>query len=606
MLRRYCVLYEERLRPKDKVCDVTFRITSEELESESPLSDVVLEMTSDLYSHNIWSQENYIIFMLPKHSERNESIDAIHPEDLAFLFRFFWRFFKGLRTIICFEGSCYKHDPDTKEVQLYNIDDRNLLTFDLRRFRGQVTLYTRFHEYIDAYDLASISISITMMGLELLMMDHNWAYDFELRHIIDDGKDDRLKNAHKLNTALLISETSVALREADFTKFDFSGAIDSCYHCIATPRNNFIPSFLVPIKVFSPPVWAAIGLASLLFFAGLFLFQSSQCNLFRGLYSDVELFAFGDTSVFFTVVSYFIVGRPSRLLLGRFCTGKILFTIISFSVLIIVAVFQSNVTTLLSRSVHYADIHTLKDLSESELSIQTTNRENALEILEGHENFDALKGKLTESSHFYQAIIREYLEEDDRKLRAYSEGFTDEQRQLNETDVMTTVEMNIQSIMTSDAIEVASPMLHRGTQGNFWLTHLFIRRTEAYHLVEECISTYPLTLRIAKGSLFADAFIERVNRLIEVGVREHLTKDFKFTASLSNFNRTVERYPKPFGMENLQPAFTSLAFGWTLSCIAFICELSIDILRETKVFRLLKSAQTFFCFHGLWRKVTSM
>ncbi|CAH0762192.1 unnamed protein product [Bemisia tabaci] len=344
--------------------------------------------------------------MFPKFSQ-SDDYTAIAGEEiverhLLIYFKFFWRFFKGLRTIICAEFSCFQYHPFMGLILHVNTKNGNILSFDQRDLRGgHLNIGILQRPEIFVYDESSPILWLRNIINEIL--DHlqdelqcemNRALIWAEIAGINAASD--YESAQDQGLDMLIFPDCISPGETDFTKFDFSGTAQSCSHCFATPRSSFVPQYLLPFKSFSLSVWSAIIATVLTLYVTLYAFYYTQWALFERFYSEEVRLDFQNTSVSFILYSYFTVGCPSRLSLGRTMTGKILFVIISVFVLIIVTLFQSELTSLLSTFLRYPDIDTLEDLSSSDLSIQTRDLNTSVELLRESEFFDALQHKFTE------------------------------------------------------------------------------------------------------------------------------------------------------------------------------------------------------------------
>ncbi|CAH0382867.1 unnamed protein product [Bemisia tabaci] len=119
-------------------CDEEMFLSSAELNGSLDLSDSNFDLTRGLYTNSIWNSNNYLIFMLREFGRAtSNSKTCVHPREwvcdfdlghqtsandydaLIFCFKFFWRFFRGLKTIICHEGGCSRYDPFAENIAQY-------------------------------------------------------------------------------------------------------------------------------------------------------------------------------------------------------------------------------------------------------------------------------------------------------------------------------------------------------------------------------------------------------------------------------------------------------------------------------------------------------
>lgn len=288
-----------------------------------------------------------------------------------------------------------------------------------------------------------------------------------------------------------------------------------------------------------------------------------------------------------------MVSSPSRLLLGRVITGKILFLVVSFFVLIIVTVLQSQLTTLLSKSLRYPNIDTLEELSNSNLFIQTPDLETSLGRLQDYDFYDSLKNRLTEGHTYYSSILIE--EANDGLVLNYPDLWkivNDGRSSLDTSSNVTPwlksafeVRSNLQSILRSDAFELTVSNLHQRSRANFLATDFMTANfQEEFHLVKECILTYPQTFIIQRNPYLPELYLKFISTYVEAGFIEHLAGlSYPFISpDDSALNVGIDSSAEAFTMQHLQPAFIALGLGWLCSSIVFVAELVVDILKGTR------------------------
>ncbi|CAH0383137.1 unnamed protein product [Bemisia tabaci] len=613
-LNRYCVRgVEEVTNAKmvnmNETCDFEWQISSSELAGDSVPSDPTLELTAGLTPNHVWNSLNYIVFMLPKGAGKGDGVteaqENIDERNLLFSFKFFWRFFRGLRAVICVEYRCFKYDPFLELILQVDITDENYSIPIVpshthgRRFsvgfvhKSEIPLHA--NNPISALSNIISEVTSTLenqVDIELVDIGGSSVLDFV-------GPDESYyKLVLMYDIDLLIFRDGISTGETDFTKFDFSAAVQSCSHCFATPHSNFVPQYLLPFKCFSVSVWLATTVGVLALYFVFYAFHYSQWTLFRQLYSEEVQRAFQNTSVFFILYSYFLVGCPSRLLLGTFVTGKIIFTITSFFVLIIVTLYQSKMTELLSMFIRYPDIDSLEDLGSSDFPIQTRNLNQSMGLLHDHR---ALKNKLSESYTFYCDWLADiYMQENiNRTSNLPIDTFF---RKTNE------IKLKMDLIMEEEAIEVTATSLRRDFPGNFQVKGPFDGKTTEFHMVKECLLTYLVTFRLLKTSIRKDLFLKRINAFIETGIAASLMGDPVQVMRENTINLIIlegqdDTEAKPLQMQNLQPAFLSLVIGWILSAVTFAMELAIDVCPTTssKLLRVGNSKWKWKVFNILER-----
>ncbi|CAH0388541.1 unnamed protein product [Bemisia tabaci] len=590
-LSSYCVKQDEKIIDAMNTknftsCDFELLISNAELNGDVKLTDSVFESIKGFAMlSTIWNSINYVIFMLP-------NLDG-NDEQLMFLFRFFWRFFRGLRTVICAEYNCFKYDP-FKSVILHT-DTRSGHYFPLVSMQGGKfkTGFVQKNELYRHTNSAGMTPFIAVVGVIDYLREK---LNVEIEYDVFDmwGRFDKDEKYYEIalrsNIDAIIFQDSICPDETVFTQFDFSAAIQTCSQCFSVPRSAFIPPCLLPFKSFSLQVWAAIITTILLLYIAMCLFYYSQRTLFKQLYTEESLREFQNTSVTFILCAFFLVGCPWRLLLGRVITGKILFTILSLFVLIIVTVFQSQLTTLLATFVRYPDIDTLKDLIDSDLSIQTFNVDISSYLLEEH---NASLEKLSESFVFYERLWASFWsytdDEHNRSLELHLQEYMDDTYMDDETvdslllKKVRIVKSNMNAIMELDAFEVSVPNMNQKDHGNFKASSHFGRRMIELHLVKECFLTYAMTLRSPKNFL-SDIIFDRINSFVEFGLLDIEERSMRWLVKWDQTLRDESTSAEAQGltMQNLQPAFVSLVLGWILSFVVFAIELAIDVCQTTE------------------------
>ncbi|CAH0395843.1 unnamed protein product [Bemisia tabaci] len=382
---------------KSQVSNCQFHLTSEELEPGSILSDRVLDHTHNLHNHTLWNFRNHLVFMVKERRE-GQLKDGRHQNqpvnEIAFLniaqdyqegkslipyFKFFWRFFRGQRTIIC-RVLCFWYDPYAEKLHYYSSsEDKHYFDFSLKNFhRKYIRILLRTDILLDFEILQPWNFWFIIFSnfLEHLGNSLNSTNMIETLtppstaltvKITEDGA------GLKHDNDIIVYNVGTVLGVADFADFSYTATLDFFSLTILAPRRGFMPQFLTAFKSFTPTVWWATFTTIGVFIIMLAVFQHSQWGIFAALYSETEIRTYENTSPFLTVYAYFLCGSPPTLLLGRLISGKMLFVIFSFSALIIGTAFQGAMVTLINLGVHNPDIETLDDLKESNNFIQTGN-----------------------------------------------------------------------------------------------------------------------------------------------------------------------------------------------------------------------------------------
>ncbi|CAH0383546.1 unnamed protein product [Bemisia tabaci] len=398
ILPLYCVTVDGRSfwTQGEKTCSKELRLSSAELELNSILSDRVFDATRGLYINKIWNSRNYLVFILknfkPIHEhpaytailkaghgmeKYTEDIDPVAR--LVFCFKFFWRFFKGLKSVICHSQGCERYDPFMEKlISTKGETDQYFFDFswsDMHRKSINI-LYTSGK----IHNSTVVQSSSPYIGVELdklILNDFKRAVNCTLtylsvtKYIVDQFNSHGTEAGLRFDIDLQPFEYGLSLEGTNYSRYDFSVSVDTRSLCFATPHSGFMSQGLVIFKSFSPIVWTLIVLTIVSFWIILGTFHYLQCKVFYFFYPDAELEFYRNSSSLFTVYAYFMCGSPANLRLGHLLTEKALFVIFSFSAFIITSAFLGCMTTLLSKRVLYPELDSLKALEESELLIQT-------------------------------------------------------------------------------------------------------------------------------------------------------------------------------------------------------------------------------------------
>ncbi|CAH0394861.1 unnamed protein product [Bemisia tabaci] len=408
-----------------------------------------------------------------------------------------------------------------------------------------------------------------------------------------DGIDVALKNDVGLN----LFATGIILEGSDYSKLDISVSIDTSALCIATPHSGYMSQGLVIFKSFSPVAWIFISVTITTLVMMQFIFQYSQYKLFHRLYTDAEADYFRETSSLLTVYAYFICGSPPSLHLGHLFTGKILFLIFSFATIIISTVFLSGMTTLLSDRVLYPEIDSVKSLEESDMLIQIFEEMNTETNFFDHLNqSEALRVKLADNLQYYRremygeifmSIVDNWNKSDPSHdpLPAFLLNHKHFEMEIKEA------EKNVRSIAETDAVLVSVPFSSRPPKNIRISPIVFLdHQWSEYHLMSECLMTYPLVFAFSKDSFFFDKVNHMMAQYFETGLARKILK--ADSASEDELELDVpyaenDSEPRAFNLNDLQSGFIGLIFGLFISFLAFVGELFFDYFQHLVTIKFL-------------------
>ncbi|CAH0382851.1 unnamed protein product [Bemisia tabaci] len=505
---------------------------------------------------------------------------------LVFCFKFFWRFFRGLKTIICHEGGCSRYDPFAEKIVQYN-GEGNETYFDfsltnMHRKRLKIILKDIHDSFVsEGSNAFQTAFFIGFFEDLAAFFNCTFEYDFFVDGI--DGSEDGQKH----NVDILVAPIFATPEEFDLSRFDFSVGVEMESMCLLTPHSKLMPQFLVPFKVFTFAVWGCILVIAAVFVLQQYVFLKTQGGLFRGMYSETEIVQYSTSSSVYMIYGYFICGSPPRLLLGKPFTGKILFSVFIFSAFIISNIFLGGMTTLLTNTVQYPEIDTLKDLEDSDLFIQVLSVEAAVTYFAQLGLSEKLRAKLSSDAIYH---IRAETENINVSLE-WETGSSNREIAL----VSEQFEKNLGVILQNDAFLVDLPHSLRSE------TDIVIKRwplweTFEYQVVEECLKTYPSIFSSLKNSFLFSAFNKRTAQFLETGhFKSHFAETYHTSGTTVIYEAAPPKddEPRPYTLNDLQLPFLCLVAGLVLSFSVFSAEMMMEDFENALVFRQLRHFKNY-------------
>ncbi|CAH0394777.1 unnamed protein product [Bemisia tabaci] len=609
-LPRYCIKIGELHHFwSQEGCSNEISITSTELKDLSILSDSVFNATRGFYSNEIWNFGNHLIFLLKNFGQNiresttkvlsNSNIQNFETgknRTLKICFKFFWRFFKGQKTVICHPDSCERYDPFSESLIFYQ--DGGEINQDFLDFS-----WTNMHK-----KPVSLWDDYSKLGELQSARQDDWCdlhsfYTTVLEHLehsvnctlkLADGSATKAGESEypmRYDASLVLCANGIVLEGTDLSKFDISVSVDTSALCIITPHSGYMSQGLVIFKSFSPVVWIffSVTIASLAVMQ--YFFQYSQYALFPRLYTEAEVDYYRDTSSLLTVYAYFICGSPPSLHLGRLFTGKVLFLIFSFSTIIISTVFLSGMTTLLSDRVLYPEIDTLKILEESDMLIQTFEHRNfETSLFDQLNQSEALRAKLVDNLYYYFAYLFSellsshfYFVGPPNRIDPFHDFLHNHSHLGNALQM---VQDNVRSIIETDAIVLSVPFSSTPKK-NLRLKDYMNDQGHEYHLMRECLMTYPMIFTFAKNSFFFDKVNQKMAQYIEAGLARGILEEAQENMELGVSYAEESSEPRPFDLNDLQSGFIGLVVGLFMSFLAFVGELLFDYFKYSGTVKFL-------------------
>ncbi|CAH0383768.1 unnamed protein product [Bemisia tabaci] len=622
ILPPYCVTVDGRSlwAQGEETCSKKLRLSSTELEPNSILSDRVFNATRGLYINKIWNSKNYLIFILKDYDRiyshptytkllktgnsgmenglEKYTVDTDPVASLLFCFKFFWRFFRGIRSVICHSHGCERYNPFMEKlVSSEGEANQNFFVFswsDMQR-KSISKFYTAGSTH--KYRFVSSSSTVWEQLYEAVLNDFERAFNCTLRYQRTNYMADQFNSygteaGLKFDIDLQPFEYGLNLEGTNYSRYDFSVSVDTRSLCFATPHSGFMSQGLVIFKSFSPLVWTLIVITIVCFWIILGIFHYLQCKVFYFFYPDAESEFYRNSSPLFTVYAYFMCGSPGNLRLGHLLTGKVLFVIFSFSAIIITNAFLGCMTTLLSKRVQYPEIDSLKALEESELFIQILSSDVELEqeMFYQQNQSEVLSAKLV--SNLYDYCYAEFGE----WFMNYLGISEDDESSADSNFIknrMVEIRKNILSMAAMDAVMISVPFSSIRKE-NVLMRHGFQVETE-YHLMEECLVTYPVMFPFLKNSFLYDKLNRIINQNLETGhTRRMMEKYDAWAMRFPSEGRDAEdAEPKPYDLNDLQSAFIGLIIGLFVSFLTFVGELLVNLYPNSGVIKILKTLKVF-------------
>ncbi|CAH0383216.1 unnamed protein product [Bemisia tabaci] len=595
-----------------------------ELEHGSIISDDLYEATRQLYSHNIWSTRNYLVFFVSdfkakhNHDRVNTCFDKNtlsamnqnscgHFDDLRVVFKFFWRFFKGLKSVVCSAEICFSYNSFADEIVHYTglrgerYFNFSWLNYEERMFQIVIprNRLTKKHDLFLYWDV--LWYHILMEIIESIATQRNCRIMPPADNVIDESIQEigEFPIAQKFGVDVVITIRGIGVAELDFSQYEFTTSMESYQLCLVVPPAKFVPQSLVVFYSFSITIWTLILVVVLAFICVLFAFLKMQVLAFSSFYNEVTLRSFDTESAVFTVYAYFLCGNPPRLLLGAFLTGKFIFLLFSFATIILVTAFQSSMYTMLSNYVNYPEVDTLEDFARTDLVIQVPDTDSYSKLFEAVPLLQNER-RLSDTYFFLISNIMHVVYEDwDKWVDLFNIDF---QNPASASDIdpnilnkSVEIDKFIAATVGSDAFLVNIPPKIFASRDLELQSFLRVNSWFKVHLVEECLNTYSLAFRFPMNNFFYDAVNQRIVQMLESGLIRRWMDEYFARGSIDfRESRVVSdaQSLRPFTLNDLAFAFFALAIGLTLSCFVFVTELCTDLKGRNYVdsmFRMLSN-----------------
>ncbi|CAH0388891.1 unnamed protein product [Bemisia tabaci] len=265
-----------------------------------------------------------------------------------------------------------------------------------------------------------------------------------------------------------------------------------------------------------------------------------------------------------TIYRYILGIAQPRLILIEFMTGKIVFFVVVFSMMIFITLFQSGMFSLLSSMVRYEDIDTLREIEESDLMVQSNNIESEMQFLGDDLEFDWIKMRLTDSYEFKCPRVSCFL-------NPIGDGpYVAKVTANSNTTIQSKGE--IDKILKSHAFLIRMTTLHTELRDLLYFNPATENKYE-FHIVRERLMSYPLMYLMIRNAFYNEALNDMLFRVFESGTDNTLYEDYTTGGDFQRFEESENNQARPFTLTDFRLAFVSLVLGWVLSGFCFALEL---------------------------------
>ncbi|CAH0382668.1 unnamed protein product [Bemisia tabaci] len=229
----------------------------------------------------------------------------------------------------------------------------------------------------------------------------------------------------------------------------------------------------------------------------------------------------------------------------------------------------------------------------SDLYIQTlwTTKSKLTTLLGQLNQSEGLKAKLVDSMSFYkyQVCDEATVFDNESHLWIMNNVFAD------------AIELgynNIRYIAETDAFIEVVPF-SSAVKDNVRVHHYPLNESFDYHLMEECLLSYPVMEIFLKGSFYYEKWNEVTAQFLETGHVGRILKVYPDEAWFAERTVMYGKEPRTFDLNDLQSAFISLVVGLFLSFLVFLGEILTDYFQHSATMkygrRLWHNFQRKFC-----------
>lgn len=595
-------------------CDENLYVSESHVRDHSILPDTLFNQVRGLHMSNVWNSRSYLIFYVlstsqaPQISGENTLQGDELMYSIRFLFKAMWRFYRGQKTLICLKEVCFRYDPFFELIQIYegeNDDkffDFSWYSMNGKKLSSSILDLRPFHFDAIVNDLCTVNSFIPIYQIMwMLVMRRGGDLEIKLIEESPESSPDKLMgnmHAHQYVSLLTISQDSQrdsnlenspsnlsshldyleygmkfgvdlwifaggSVNLENLHGFEITPTLESCQLTVRLPRKGYVPQDVAPFYCFSPTLWIFVIITIFIFALANYLLSYAHTDIFRSTESEDATMDPGSLSTAMTIYMYILgIGLP-RVTAIELMTGKIVFFVIVFSMMIFITLFQSGMFSLLSSQVRYEDIDTLKAIEESDLVVQSSDLGMDAQFLGNDSEFNWIRQRLTDGYQFKSDKKCLNLRSLDINANLSGMNYNIDERCLARAEIDTMLKSNAFLTRMSTKYTELKDLIY------------FDPVTESkyeFHIVQERLKSYPLTYFMQRNSFYTDTLNDKLFRLVESGFGSGIfgrvvVMDFKHFEE-----REDDEVLRPFTMTDLRLAFVCLAIGWVLSGFCFIME----------------------------------
>lgn len=432
--------------------------------------------------------------------------------------------------MICFKQQCYRYDPFYERIWEYVEAKAEYFDFSWSVMNKKPLSFLYLENETEEPGFARKFWNDIMLQAVFIMTKK---LDFSLAYYgppLEDSENETraprdLQSA--LQAGIDFHVLQGVLHDTDLATLDFSHPVDTGMLCFITPRPGAIPDSLVAFKSFTLCVWLLV----------------------LTTYLSFLLLRYGYHRLFNDPMAY----TPDN----RFISWKLLFLTFAFSTFILITAFQTEMVTLFTRRVRYADPEKIADFQHSEHLIHAANVNLHLD-----------------SEDFGYSWIRDWLTDFFSFSPDGVSHVIEHLYHLSNPIFWRNVTRGKSSL---PAPEPEALVFHVPYHFQRYKNFILFEKESGSdsHLVQECVVTNPYSYPVVKYSFFTDKVNELLVRLNEAGIMQHMIRQ-KFVPERRALTSAVEDNPdeifKVFSAADLQIAFICLLVGLVFSAGALMFE----------------------------------